>query len=110
MEEVAGLFSRHGEVDALELDDAFQSHLAERATYAKHDVALSEVLQVHANAPKYFINSGTHRAPIVMVGPTLAGRFLCVPLEPTGRFGVWRPVTAFQANTHHRNRYVEQQR
>lgn len=42
-----------------------------------------------------------------MVGPTRAGRFLCVPIEPTGKCGVWRPVTAFTANAHHVKRYEE---
>ena len=105
MGEVAQLFSEHGEVEELDVDDDFLAHLTERATYAKHNVTLTEILQVHAGQPKYFTNVGTHRAPIIMVGPTFAGRLLCVPVEPTNRHGVWRLVTAFEANAHHRLRY-----
>ena len=105
MDEATQVFARHGDVDALEVDDEFRGHLTSRATYPKHQVNVTEVLQVHAGAPKYFVNTGGHRAPIVMVGPTVAGRFLCVPVEPTGRMGVWRPITAFDANTHHKDRY-----
>ena len=105
MEDVAEVFSRHGEVLALEVDDEFLEHLADRAVYSKHRVTATEVLEVHAGAPKYFENAGRHRAAIVMVGPTVAGRFLCVPIEPTGRIGRWRPVTAFEANAHHKERY-----
>jgi len=90
----------------LELDDEFHEHLAVRAIYAKHDVLMIEVLQIHANLPKYYLNLGTgRRAPLIMVGPTDACRFLCVPIEPTRRHGVWRPITAFEANTHHVERY-----
>lgn len=103
---VERLVAEHGRVEELDLDDEFQAHLTERATYEKHVVTLAEVLEVHLRQPMYFENHGEgRRAPIIMVGPTDAGRFLCVPLEPTGRKGVWRPVTAFQANTHHRQSY-----
>lgn len=108
MSEIDNLFSENGEVDELELDDEFQQHLMSRSWYEKHDVAMSEVLQVHGNLPRYYLNVGKgRRALIIMVGPTYSGRWLCVPLEPTGRWGTWRPVTAFEANTHHKERYRE---
>jgi hypothetical protein len=81
--------------------------MTERATYARHQVSMTEILEVHGGDPRYFMNSGTHRAPIIMVGPTAAGRWLCVPLEPAGQSGVWRPVTAFEANAHHRGKYSQ---
>jgi len=68
MSEISRLFSRHGEVDTLELDDEFQEHLAARGTYPKYAVSLSEVLQVHANLPKYYLNATGRRAPVPDVG------------------------------------------
>lgn len=108
-DDLTELFTAHGQVEAMKLDDRFQEHLAERSTYRKHIVSLTEVLEVHAGSPEYFLNesTGPGRAKIVMVGPTLAGRFLCIPLEPTDDFGIWRPKTAFEANQHHIDRYME---
>jgi hypothetical protein len=96
----------YGAVEELEFTDEFLEHMSERGTYEKHLVTIGEVLEVHAGVPRYFLNASTGRAPIVMVGPTHAERMLCVPLEPVAnREGVWRPVTAFEANAHHRARY-----
>lgn len=96
----------NGPVEELELDEAFQQHLRERGTYAKHRVDLFEVLQVHQLNPRLFVNpSATGRAPVVMIGPTGKGRFLCIPIEPAGKWGVWRPLTAFEANAYHREKY-----
>ena len=100
------ILSVAGPVQELELSDEMQEHLRERGTYDKHRVSLSEILQVHLLSPRLFLNSSASgRAPLVMVGPTETGRLLCVPVEPTGRWGIWRPITAFEANTHHRERY-----
>ena len=100
------ILTKEGPVEELELDDALWQHLKERGTYPKHVVKLFEILQVFGHAPKLFLNpSETGHAPLIMVGPTDSGRMLCVPLVPTGKCGIWRPVTAFEANTHHRNKY-----
>jgi hypothetical protein len=98
---VAEWFARRGAVRLLRFDAAFRSHLASRATYAKHRVSIAEIAQVHGGQPQYFLNMSKSRAPIIMVRPTPAGRWLCVPIAPTRQQGVWRPVTAFEANTHH---------
>ena len=103
---VAELFEQVGPVEELQIDDEFLAHMAERGTYQKHRVAVVELLEVHAGAPRYFLNSGTGRAPLLMVGRTGAGRWVCVPIEPTGQHGVWRAVTAFEANAHNRSRYA----
>ena len=101
-------FSLHGTVDELETPEDFLDHLAARAIYDKHDVSASEVLEAHKTAPQYFANDGEgRRAPIAMVGPTRAGRMLCVPIGPTGRAGLWRCVSAYEANAHHIARYKE---
>jgi hypothetical protein len=103
--DIAALFARDGRVEELDFDDDVLDHLAQRGFYPKHRVAVVEILQVHEGVPRYFANVGTGRAPIVIVEPTAAGRFLCVPIEPTGLRGTWRPVTAFEANAHHRTKY-----
>jgi len=127
----AELFEMFGSVAELAFSDGFREHLLERATFDKHRVTLAEILQVHQGKPRYFLNEGSTpsassrssteqgrptekaqpaescRAPIVMVGPMDAGRMLTVPLVPAGPYGVWRPVTAFQSNTHHKTRYLE---
>lgn len=106
---VRRLYEEHGSVEELNIDVRFQQHLLERTTYEKHVVTISEVLEVHASAPRYFLNEGYEpegeRAPVIMVGQTAKGRWLCVPIEPAGTRGVWRPKTAFQANRHHIEKY-----
>lgn len=103
------LFATHGTVDELELDDALWEHLLERGTYAKHEDALSEILQAFAGSPRFSLNaSPTGRVPLIMLGPCVNGRLLRVPIEPTGKRGIWRPVTAFEANAHHRRRFNEE--
>jgi hypothetical protein len=108
--DLEAVFVRHGRVEELALDDVLYGHLVERGTYAKHDVTLAEILQVHQGQPRYFTNAGSdgRRAPVIMVGPTQAGRWLCVPIEPAGGQGVWRAVTGFEANTHHKVKYERQ--
>jgi hypothetical protein len=103
--ELEELITYNGGVEELEWDEDLLQHINERGFYAKHDVTIAEILEVHRSAPKYFPNVSTGSAPMVMVGPTATNRFLCVPIEPTGKFGIWRPLTAFEANTHHRQRY-----
>ncbi|MCL4545106.1 MAG: BrnT family toxin [Chloroflexi bacterium] len=91
----------------LGFDDRFREHLQDRGRYEKHRISEREIAEVFENAPQFFINARGEgrRAPLVMVGPTIAGRMLVVPIEPTESWGVWRPVTAFEANRHHRTRY-----
>jgi len=103
MEGVGSLFQDHGAVDMLRMDDELQEHMRKRSFYDKHRVTLTEILEVHDNSPKYFLNN--NRAPAIMIGETDAGRVLVVPVEPTGDYGVWRPVTAFEGNAHHKAKY-----
>jgi hypothetical protein len=105
MNDVQELFRRHGEVEEIELDSEWLGHMATRATYGKHIVTGTEILEVHQGQPEYFLNASGQRAPIVMVGPTAATRFLTIPLEPTADRGTWRAVTAFESNTHHKLKY-----
>ena len=108
MQALEDLFDAHGAVEAIECDAAFMEHMAsEERDYEKHAVTPQEIEEALAIAPAFFENAGK-RAPLIMVGLTQAGRMLAAPLEPTGRKGVWRPVTAFEANAHHRRRYEEE--
>lgn len=103
--EINSLFADNGPVEELELDEELEIHLKLRGQTEKHIVSFSEILEVFYAKPQYFENLSGRRAPVVMLGPTSGGRMLCVPIEPTGRTGVWRPVTAYTANTHHVERY-----
>lgn len=104
--DINDILSAFGPVTDIELDDTLREHLRERGIYGKHRVSLPEILQVHHSNHKLFVNSSpSGRAPLVMVGVTARGRFLCIPIETTGKWGVWRAVTAFEANTHHIERY-----
>ena len=81
----------------------------DRHQYGKHAVSAKEVRQIHTGAPEYFENEGeARRAPVVMVGPTESDRMIVVPIEPTHTRCLWRPVTAFEANAHDRDRYCEE--
>lgn len=63
-----------------------------------------DVLEVLDQEPRFFVNKRGRRASHVMVGPTLAGRLLVVPIEDWGR-AIWRPVTAFDTNAWQARRY-----
>ena len=104
------LFNKDGPVEEIELDAELELHLRERGGFEKHIVSLAEIREVFDGTPQFWRNSPApgRRAPLVMVGPTLSGRFLTVPIEPTGKWGIWRPVTAFTSNTYHRERYWQE--
>lgn len=74
------------------------------AKFADHGVGIIEVLDTLDLEPRFFVNGRGRRASHVMVGRTHAGRVLIVPIEDWGR-GVWRPVTAFEANGWQVRRY-----
>jgi uncharacterized DUF497 family protein len=74
------------------------------AKFADHGMTIIDVLDVMDLEPRFFRNRRGRRASHVMVGPTQSGRVLVVPIEDWGR-GVWRPVTAFEANAWQVRRY-----
>ncbi len=71
---------------------------------ADHGVTIMDVLEVLDIQPRFFANRRARRASHVMIGPTQSGRVLVVPIEDWGR-GIWRPVTAFDANGWQAQRY-----
>ena len=104
------LFEFYGTVEESYIDEEFTSHMAsEMRQYGKHSVSQEEINQVYARFPKYFENEGPgRRAPVIMIGSTASDRIIVIPIEPMHIKGGWRPVTAFEANTHDRERYEEQ--
>jgi hypothetical protein len=103
--ELSELFDKHGLVEQLEFREEFFEHMADRGTYDKHVVSVTEILEAHSGGPRYFENSAAGRAPVIMLGITATGRLLCVPIEPSAEREIWNVVTAFEANAHHRERY-----
>ncbi len=71
---------------------------------ADHGVTIMDVLEVMDIQPRFFANRRVRRASHVMIGPTRSGRVLVVPIEDWGR-GIWRPVTAFDADGWQAQRY-----
>ena len=106
------LFDKHGPVLRLVFDEEFDEHMADPARdYRKHRVTVAELQEVLEGAPLFAENpTPTRRAPVIMVGPTDAGRLIVAPLEPTHESGLWRPVTAFEANAHQRLTYEQRVR
>lgn len=104
------LLGAYGRVEELEFDDEFAEHMASsQRAYAKHRVSEKEVREAWLGNPAYVENVGRRRGEsIIMLGRTHSGRIIVVPLQPTHRWGVWRPITAFEANAHHKERYLEE--
>ena len=98
------LIADNGPVEELALDLGLIDHIIERV----HDVSLTEIREVHQLEHRIFANRPDKRAPLVMVGPTKDGRILCIPIEPTDVYGVWKVVTAFTANKHDVERYQKE--
>ncbi len=86
------------EIDAIEVDDYNESEMN------RHGVSVREVLQVVNGDFEVLRNAKAHDAPYLMVGKTLAGRWLTIPIVPTDQPGVWRPATAFPARQADRTR------
>ena len=74
------------------------------AKFIDHGATIIDVLAALDLEPRFFVNRRARRASHVMVGPAQSGRVLVVPIEDWGR-GLWRPVTAFDANAWQVRRY-----
>lgn len=71
----------------------------------RHAVTEDEVWQVLDGSPVFLPNKKAHAATLLMVGPTLGGRFVIVPLAPMAERGLWRPVTAWTSSGGEVTRY-----
>jgi len=81
------------------IDDLLIDELNE-AKMSSHAVGAYEVLEILVEDKFEAFSNPSHRsggAPYVLVGPTAAGRFLTVPIDPTPLEGVWRPRTAYDS-------------
>lgn len=87
------------EIGDLQFDEGNESEMA------RHGVAPEEVLQVAMGDFKAFRNKKGRAASHVLIGPTLGGRLLSIPIVTTEVEGVWRPVTAWEASDGERTKY-----
>ncbi|MEX2081351.1 MAG: hypothetical protein WEC33_07015 [Dehalococcoidia bacterium] len=78
-------------VDDLQFDEYNEAEM--RA----HQVAEREVWEVFEEGYELLRNAKRHLASHLMVGKTLSGRWLTIPIARTPTPGVWRPATAFPA-------------
>lgn len=78
------------DVVGFEWDEVNINHLGERGVT---DVEVEQVLsERHALVP-----NRRHKNRTLMVGKTHGGRVIIVSLEPTAHEGIWRPITARDA-------------
>jgi hypothetical protein len=75
---------------------------------AAHGMAIDDVLEVYANAPRFFEGNRRARASHMMIGPNLRGRYLQVALDRTFEAKVWYVVTAHWLERRRGQRLYEQ--
>lgn len=76
-----------------------------RAKMLSHGVTMREALEVMEGDPKAFRNHSEGGAPWILIGSTIRGRLLTLPLDPTGEQGVWRPRTGYDSSIKEQRRY-----
>lgn len=86
-------------IDALVFDEWNEDECA------RHHVSAREVREVLDERPVYVPNKRPHAAGILMIGPTIGGRFLTIPLAEQDIPGLWRPATAWDSSDAERARY-----
>ena len=47
-------------------------------------------------------------APWILIGPTVKGRLITIPLDETDETGLWRPRTAYDSSNKERRRYSKE--
>ena len=85
------------EISDLELPDGLADHIHPRAT-------LVEIWEVFSDEPMFLRNRGGVPTSRLMVGRTLGGRLLTVPITRRGP-GLWRARTAYPAKPRERTLY-----
>ena len=64
-----------------------------------HGITEDEVHSVLTNNPRFILNKRGRAGSYLMIGPTLGGKMLPVPLAPVkDKPGLWRPVTAWHSS------------
>lgn len=70
--------------------------------FAAHGLSVHHVRQVPDNVYVILRNRKRRRGLYLVVGRDNGGRCLAVPVEPTRKAGLWRPITAWPCKTHER--------
>ena len=86
-----------------ELDFSHADELEDHIALRGHAVRLSEIQEVFTDEPKLMRD----RDGYLLVGMTLGGRLLTVPVAPTDTPRRWRPKTAFDAAKEERTKYAK---
>jgi hypothetical protein len=89
------------DVDGFLFDDRNIAKLAE------HEVTIREAFEVLEGNPKGFRNH-SEGAPWVLVGATLSGRMITLPIDPSDEPGMWRPRTGYDSSNKELRRYEKE--
>jgi len=60
-----------------------------------HGLSINRVLQILDNAHIIMPNRKRRRAKYLIIGRDNGGTSISVPIEPTHKSGIWRPITAW---------------
>jgi hypothetical protein len=74
---------------------------------AEHEVTIQEAFEVLEGNPKGFRNH-SGGAPWVLVGATLSGRMITLPIDPSDEPGMWRPRTGYDSSNKELRRYEKE--
>jgi hypothetical protein len=89
-------------IETLVIDETNMKKLEE------HQVTVRELLEVVAGDSKAMRNHSPGGAPWILIGPTLRGRILTVPIDPTAEEGAWRPRTGYDSSRKEQRRYASE--
>lgn len=71
---------------------------ANRPEIEAHGITEDEVESVLTTDPRFVVKKRGRAGAYLMIGPSLGGKMLTVPITPTGSPGLWRPVTAWPSS------------
>jgi hypothetical protein len=82
------------QIDDLEIDDDNEAEMLRHGVYGE------EVFEMFYEVAgwKLLTNGGEGNAPYKLVGRTLGGRWITVPIDRTPVLGLWRPATAMDSD------------
>ena len=81
---------------------------ANTAKMHEHGVTVRRAFDVLDREPRVLVNHARAGAALLVVGPDAAGRFVTMPIDPTGEHGIWRPRTAYPSKPSDIARYRKQ--
>jgi len=74
---------------------------------AEHNVTVREAFEVLEGNTKGFRNH-SQGAPWVLIGATLSGRMITLPIDPSEEPGIWRPRTEYDSSNKELRRYEKE--